>query len=146
MAQTPNHKFLYDEQTSLTFQQVYNLSGKVYAYLKVNGIGKEDFVLINLTKTIFDAIREIGHIIDYVSDSEFKSKVDIMKNDPEKVKYLQGIMHYEYHNNSNKKVMPAENQWTTAVLVKFGFRWEKTEEEYLTKFLKFLEAMQVFDV
>lgn len=97
-------------------------------------------------KTIFDAIREIGHTIDYVLDSEFKSKVDVMKNDPEKVKYLQGIMHYGYHNNSNNKVMPTENQWTTAVLDKLGFRWEKTEEEYLIKFLKSLESMQVVGV
>ena len=43
LAKMPNHKLLYDEQTCLNFQQVYNLSGRVYAYLKSNGVGKEDF-------------------------------------------------------------------------------------------------------
>ncbi len=51
---------MYDEQTSLTFQQVYNLSGKVYAYLKTNGIGREDFVLINLTRGVNPYIAIIG--------------------------------------------------------------------------------------
>lgn len=67
-----------------------------------------------------------------------------MRNNPEKVKYLQGIMHYSEHTNSNKKFMPTENQWTTATLDKLGFQWQQTDEQYLIKFLQFLETNKVF--
>ena len=35
---------------ALTYREFWNLSGKVYSYLKENNIGREDFVLINLPR------------------------------------------------------------------------------------------------
>jgi acyl-CoA synthetase (AMP-forming)/AMP-acid ligase II len=35
---------------AITYGELWNLSGKVYAYLKNHNIGKEDFVLINLPR------------------------------------------------------------------------------------------------
>ena len=35
---------------SITYGELWDLSGKVYAYLKSHNVGKEDFVLINLPR------------------------------------------------------------------------------------------------
>lgn len=49
---SPDMAMLYDEVTpkGLTYAQVKIQSARVYAYLKNKGIGKEDFVLINLPR------------------------------------------------------------------------------------------------
>ena len=58
----PDHAFLYDESTSkgLTYRQFDELSGKVRAFLQNNGIGKEDFVLINLPRGVQPLIAAMG--------------------------------------------------------------------------------------
>lgn len=44
----PDKVILRDSETSLTFRELDELSGRVYAYLKQKGIGKEDFTMIQL--------------------------------------------------------------------------------------------------
>ena len=41
---------LDNQKEIVTYGELWNLSGKVYAYLKNHGIGREDFVLINLPR------------------------------------------------------------------------------------------------
>ena len=58
----PNSAVLFDETHTkgITYAQLDDLSGRVYAYLKSKGIGKEDFVLINLPRGIFPIISMVG--------------------------------------------------------------------------------------
>ena len=49
----------YKDET-LTYGELWNLSGKVYAYLKSHNIGKEDFVLINLPRSPKVSVALIG--------------------------------------------------------------------------------------
>lgn len=60
--ENPNAAILFDEAHSkgLTYAQLDELSGRVYAYLTAQGIGKEDFVLINLPRGIIPIIAMIG--------------------------------------------------------------------------------------
>ena len=46
----PNTPILFDDAHSkgVTYARLDDMSGRVYAYLKEHGIGKEDFVLLNL--------------------------------------------------------------------------------------------------
>ena len=46
----PNAAVLFDEAHSkgITYRQMDDLTGRVYAWLKNNGVGREDFVLIIL--------------------------------------------------------------------------------------------------
>lgn len=62
LALNPEHAFVYDEQTpqGLSFIRIYELSGRVYAYLKAHGIGKEDFVLIRLPRGVQPVIAMLG--------------------------------------------------------------------------------------
>ena len=60
--ETPNAAMLFDEAHSkgITYSQLDDLTGRVYAYLKKNGIGKEDFVLINLPRGVQPIIAMVG--------------------------------------------------------------------------------------
>ena len=61
-AATPNNAILFDEahNKGITYAQLDDLSGRVYAFLKNNGIGKEDFVLIDLPRGVMPIIAMIG--------------------------------------------------------------------------------------
>lgn len=58
----PNTAVLFDEQTpkGLTFLELSLLSGRVYAWLKEHGIGREDVVLINLPRGVSPMVAVIG--------------------------------------------------------------------------------------
>lgn len=56
----PDKVILQDCETQLTFREVDELSGRVYAYLKGKGIGKEDFVMISLPHGILPYIAMVG--------------------------------------------------------------------------------------
>ncbi len=58
----PNATILFDEAQpkGITYAQLDDFSGRVYAYLTEKGIGKEDFVLINLPRGIMPIIAMIG--------------------------------------------------------------------------------------
>lgn len=60
--ENPNAVILFDEThpKGMTYTQLDNLSGRVYAYLSEKGVGKEDFVLINLPRGIMPIIAMIG--------------------------------------------------------------------------------------
>ena len=58
----PNASILYDEAHTkgITYAQFDSMTGRIYAYLKEKGIGKEDFVLINLPRGVMPVIAMIG--------------------------------------------------------------------------------------
>lgn len=60
--ESPNTAILFDEAHSkgITYAMLEDLTGRVYAYLKNNGIGKEDFVLINLPRGVQPIIAMLG--------------------------------------------------------------------------------------
>ena len=60
-AEFPDRQALcLDSEKPVTYGELWNLSGKVYAWLKGRGIGKEDFVLINLPRGPEVVIANIG--------------------------------------------------------------------------------------
>jgi len=61
-AESPNNAILFDEahNKGITYAQLDDLSGRIYAYLKSKNIGKEDFVLINLPRGVMPIITMIG--------------------------------------------------------------------------------------
>ncbi len=58
----PNAAILYDEAHSngISYAKLDDMSGRVYAFLKSKGIGKEDFVLINLPRGILPVVAMVG--------------------------------------------------------------------------------------
>ncbi|MBR6025886.1 MAG: AMP-binding protein, partial [Firmicutes bacterium] len=60
--EAPNSAVLFDDQNpkGITYKVLDEMTGKVYAYLKENNIGKEDFVLINLPRGTMPIVAMIG--------------------------------------------------------------------------------------
>lgn len=58
----PHAAIIFDETHTkgITYDRLYDMSGRVYRWLKENGIGKEDFVLINLPRGVLPAVAMIG--------------------------------------------------------------------------------------
>ncbi|MBQ9009205.1 MAG: AMP-binding protein [Clostridia bacterium] len=58
----PDAPFLYDEmnRTGLSYARFDDMTGRVYAWLKTHGIGREDFVLLNLPRGIPTCIGMAG--------------------------------------------------------------------------------------
>ena len=61
-AEDPNAVILYDEANTkgISYAQLDDMSGRVYAWLKNQNIGKEDFVLIDLPRGVLPIIAMIG--------------------------------------------------------------------------------------
>ncbi len=58
----PDAAILFDDAHAkgVTYAALDDMSGRVYAYLKSNGIGREDFVLLNLPRGVMPIIAMIG--------------------------------------------------------------------------------------
>ena len=61
-SQRPDEPILFDDANSkgITYAQLDEMSGKVYAYLKQKGIGREDFVLLGLPRGVMPIIAMVG--------------------------------------------------------------------------------------
>ncbi len=60
--QKPDEAILFDETHSkgITYAQLEDMSGRVYAYLRAHGVGRESFVLLNLPRGVMPIIGMIG--------------------------------------------------------------------------------------
>ena len=86
--ENPNSAILFDEANTkgITYAKLDELSGRVYAYLSGNGIGKEDFVLINLPRGIMPVIAMIGvwksgAAWALVEDTYAPERIEFIRND-----------------------------------------------------------------
>ncbi|MCR5079409.1 MAG: AMP-binding protein [Bacilli bacterium] len=61
-SKSPNSAILFDEAhgKGITYAKLDDMSGRVYSYLKKNGIGKESFVLIDLPRGVLPIVAMIG--------------------------------------------------------------------------------------
>ena len=61
-AKKPDEAILFDDAHSkgVTYAQMEDMSGRIYAWLKRNGIGREDFVLLNLPRGVMPVIAMVG--------------------------------------------------------------------------------------
>ena len=86
--QNPNAAILFDEAHAkgITYAQLDDLSGRVYAYLSGKGIGREDFVLINLPRGIMPIIAMVGvwktgAAWALVEDTYAPDRIEFIRND-----------------------------------------------------------------
>ena len=84
----PDAAILFDDAHSkgITYAQLEEMSGRVYAYLKENNIGKEDFVLIDLPRGVLPVIAMIGvwkagAAWALVEDTYAPERIEFIRND-----------------------------------------------------------------
>src|SRR5574344_1535909 len=85
---TPKTAVLFDEQMpkGISYEELDNLSGRVYGWLKAQNIGKEDFVLINLPRGVLPVVAIIGILKDgaafaLVEDNYAPERIAYIRND-----------------------------------------------------------------
>ena len=61
-AEKPDETILFDDAHSkgISYAKLDEMSGRIYAWLKQKGIGREDFVLLNLPRGVMPVIAMIG--------------------------------------------------------------------------------------
>ena len=61
-AEKPDEVILFDDAHAkgITYARLDEMSGRIYAYLKHMGIGREDFVLLNLPRGVMPVIAMVG--------------------------------------------------------------------------------------
>ncbi|MCR5625266.1 MAG: AMP-binding protein [Lachnospiraceae bacterium] len=86
--QYTNSSILYDEATprGVNYLQMEKRTGQVYAYLKSKGVGKEDFVLINLPRGIqpvlaIFGIWKAGAAFALVEDTYAPERIEYIRKD-----------------------------------------------------------------
>ncbi|WP_026510523.1 AMP-binding protein [Butyrivibrio sp. LC3010] len=87
-AKAADKQILFDEVSvkGITYRQLNEMSGKIYAWLKSQGIGKEDFVLIRLPRGVKPVIAMIGiwkagAAWALVEDTYAPERIEYIRND-----------------------------------------------------------------
>ena len=86
--QAPNTSVLFDEihTKGLSYAEINDLSGRIYSWLKTQNIGKEDFVLINLPRSVQPVVAMIGvwkagAAWVMVEDTYAPERIEFIRND-----------------------------------------------------------------
>lgn len=70
----------------ISYEELQNLSGRVYGWLRAQGIGREDFVLINLPRGVLPVVAIVGILragaaFALVEDNYAPERIAYMRND-----------------------------------------------------------------
>ena len=94
---------------------------------------------------VIAALNRRGWAIDAVSRPEFAREIEALKVNPARANELQGVLHYAMRLAADERITPVENDWTTTVLYRLGFRWRAADDTYLANFFEMLDGLAVFD-
>lgn len=93
----PDKVILRDEHHSLTFRELDELSGRVYAYLKEKGIGRENVVMVSMPRGIdtFAAmlgVWKVGAAVAPVEDHTQEEKIEYIYKDSNSLLRIDGTL------------------------------------------------------
>ena len=91
-------------------------------------------------------LSQIGNAPQQVENEVFNDALEAAKQDPEKAKRLSSLLAYQDMAHGQKAVMiPTDNQYTTQVLYRLGFRWSSTSWDYVDQMLVTIGGFGYFD-
>ncbi len=91
-------------------------------------------------------LSQIGNAPQQVENEVFNEALEAAKQDPEKAKRLSSLLAYQDMAHGQKAVMiPTDNQYTTQVLYRLGFRWSSTSWDYVDQMLVTIGGFGYFD-
>ena len=92
-------------------------------------------------------LAQVGDAPRQVEAEAFNEALEAAKQDPEKAKRLSSLLAYQDMAHGQKAVLiPADNQYTTQVLYRLGFRWSTTSWDYVDQMLKAIAGFGYFDL
>ena len=96
-----------------------------------------------------DVLQELSKVTQgprQVENDEFMKQLDTAKQDSEKAKRLSSLLAYQDLGHGHKVfVIPSENQYTTQVLYRLGFRWSATSWDYVDRLLTAISGFGFFE-
>ena len=91
-------------------------------------------------------LAKIGEAPRQVEAEAFNEALEVAKQDPEKAKRLSSLIAYQDMAHGQKAVMiPTDNQYTSQVLYRLGFRWSSTSWDYVDQMLTAISGLGYFD-
>ena len=92
-------------------------------------------------------LSKVGNAPVQVETEQFDKTLEAAKQDPEKAKRLSSLIAYQDMAHGKKSVfISPENQYTTQVLYRMGFRWSSTSWDYVDQMLETIAGLGFFDV
>ena len=96
-----------------------------------------------------DVLQELSNVTQgprQVEDEDFNKELEAAKQDAEKAKRLSSLMAYQDMAHGQKVIeIPSENQYTTQVLYRLGFRWSTTSWDYVERMLSAISGFGFFE-
>ena len=81
-----------------------------------------------------------------MEDDEFNQELEAAKQDAEKAKKLSSLLANQEMAHGQKVIeIPSNNDYTTQVLYRLGFRWSTTSWDYVDQMLSAIAGFGFFD-
>ncbi|MBE5782599.1 MAG: amino acid adenylation domain-containing protein [Clostridiales bacterium] len=90
------------------------------------------------------ALAKQGIVIEPCEACEYERRFSEAMRDPQKAKHLNALIAYQEHG---KRIVPIKsvNSYTSQVLLRLGFMWPITSEQYLSQFFVMMKGLGFFD-
>ena len=95
---------------------------------------------------VLEGLSKVGGAPVQVEAEEFVRQMDEAKANPERAKILQSLVAYQdmAHGQQTRTIEP-DNQYTSQVLYRLGFKWSATSWDYIQRFLIAINGFGFFD-
>lgn len=94
---------------------------------------------------VIAVMNECGFGIDIVSDSEFEKRVNDYASEHDDTNAVSGLIAYLSREENDIYTIDYNNNFTSDILYRLGYRWPITDSSYLKKVIIALETMGFFD-
>ncbi|MDO5849574.1 MAG: amino acid adenylation domain-containing protein [Methanobacteriaceae archaeon] len=95
---------------------------------------------------IIDVIRPLDLIIDPVEDDEYEKALDEVLNDKTRQEGVSGLITSVGSGKFKKIWIAVDNNYTIQALYRLGIKWPVISENYVYKFVEFLDDLSFFDI
>ena len=95
---------------------------------------------------VLSGLHLLGDEPHQVEATEFQNTLELIKEDPEKARFLQSVLAYQDMAHGQQAVpIATANSYTTQVLYRLGFRWSPTSWDYVFRFLAAIDGLGYFE-
>ncbi len=100
----------------------------------------------DLLGDILAGFEKIGKSIRYVEEDEFRQAILEASQDPKKASLMSALLAYQDMTHGQKAVtIERDNRYTSAVLLRLGFRWSAPDSAYVNRMLTAISQLGFFD-
>ena len=94
---------------------------------------------------ILEGLARLGLFVKGVERNAFKSRLNNAMQNPVLVELLRPLMAYDSAAGVSIEDVDCDNEYTTQVLYRLGFKWSSIDEDYVERFAKALYGLGFFD-